>query len=75
MRWFIGDLQGCAREFDDLLRKIRFDPQVDEVWCVGDLVNRGPDSLAAVRLWRDIGGHGVVGNHDVYALLVACLVV
>lgn len=69
MRWFIGDLQGCAREFDDLLRAIRFDPARDEVWCLGDLVNRGPDSLAAVRLWRDIGGRGVIGNHDIYALL------
>ncbi|MFY0534816.1 metallophosphoesterase [Nannocystis pusilla] len=71
MRWFIGDLQGCAREFEDLLRKIRFDPQADELWCLGDLVNRGPDSLAALRLWRDVGGRGVVGNHDVYALLIA----
>jgi bis(5'-nucleosyl)-tetraphosphatase (symmetrical) len=71
MRWFVGDLQGCAQEFDDLLRAIRFDPQTDELWCLGDLVNRGPDSLAAVRLWRDVGGRGVIGNHDVYTLLVA----
>ena len=71
MRWFVGDLQGCAREFDLLLRKIRFDPKHDELWCLGDLVNRGPDSLAAVRLWRDVGGHGVIGNHDVYALMTA----
>lgn len=70
MRWFIGDLQGCAREFDDLLKKIRFEAGRDELWCLGDLVNRGPDSLAAVRLWRDVGGRGVIGNHDVYALLV-----
>lgn len=69
MRWFIGDLQGCAREFDDLLAAIRFDPARDELWCLGDLVNRGPDSLAAVRLWRDVGGRGVIGNHDIYALL------
>lgn len=71
MRWLIGDLQGCAREFDELLRRIRFDPHRDELWCVGDLVNRGPDSLAALRLWRDVGGQAVIGNHDVYALLAA----
>lgn len=70
MRWLIGDLQGCAREFEDLLKKIEFDAARDEVWCLGDLVNRGPDSLGAVRLWRDIGGRGVIGNHDIYALLV-----
>lgn len=68
MRWLVGDLQGCALELDDLLRAIRFDPGHDELWCVGDLVNRGPDSLAAVRLWQAVGGRGVIGNHEVYAL-------
>lgn len=70
MRWVVGDVQGCARELDDLLAWIRFDPGRDELWCVGDLVNRGPDSLAALRLWRDVGGRSLLGNHDAYALLV-----
>lgn len=69
MRWLVGDVQGCARELDRLVREIRFDPARDELWCAGDLVNRGPDSLAALRLWRDLGGFGVLGNHDVNALL------
>jgi len=43
MRWVVGDIHGCAREFDDLLRVIRFDAARDEVWCAGDLVNTGPD--------------------------------
>jgi bis(5'-nucleosyl)-tetraphosphatase (symmetrical) len=51
-----------------LLATVRFDPARDELWTVGDLVNRGPDSAAVLRLWRDVGGRGVVGNHDVYAL-------
>ena len=68
MRWLVGDVQGCARELDDLLKAIRFDPGVDELWCLGDLINRGPDSLATLRLWRAIGGRGVIGNHEVYAL-------
>lgn len=71
MRWLIGDLQGCAGPFERLLEEIRFDPARDELWCLGDLVNRGPDSAAAVRLWRDVGGHGILGNHDVYALRAA----
>ena len=71
VRWFVGDLQGCARELDRLLKTIRFDPTEDELWCLGDLINRGPDSLATARLWRDIGGYGVIGNHEVYALLAA----
>lgn len=70
VRWLVGDVQGCARELEDLLRAIRFDPARDELWCLGDLVNRGPDSLATVRLWQSVGGRGVVGNHEVYALCV-----
>lgn len=69
MRWVVGDLQGCARELEALLRAIRFDPTRDELWSAGDLVNRGPESLETVRLWRDVGGRGVLGNHDVHALL------
>lgn len=68
MRWLVGDVQGCALELEDLLRAIRFDPAHDELWSVGDLVNRGPDSLATVRLWQAVGGRGVIGNHEVYAL-------
>lgn len=68
MRWFVGDIHGCARELDDLLGAIRFDPDSDELWLTGDLVNRGPDSAAALRLARDLGGHGVLGNHDLHAL-------
>jgi bis(5'-nucleosyl)-tetraphosphatase (symmetrical) len=68
MRWVIGDIHGCAREFEDLLEAIRFDPAQDELWSVGDVVNTGPDSLAALRMWRDVGGRAVIGNHDIYAL-------
>lgn len=71
MRWLVGDLQGCAREFDTLLSTINFDPARDELWCLGDLVNRGPDSLATVRLWLATGGRGVIGNHEVYTLCAA----
>ena len=68
MRWLVGDVQGCARELEELLEAIRFDPARDELWCVGDLVNRGPDSLGVLRLWQAVGGRGVIGNHEVYAL-------
>jgi bis(5'-nucleosyl)-tetraphosphatase (symmetrical) len=69
MRWVVGDLQGCVREFEALLRTVRFDPARDELWSAGDLVNRGPESLETLRLWADVGGRGVIGNHDVHALL------
>jgi len=69
MRWVVGDVHGCARELDDLLRKVRFNPGRDRLWAIGDLVNTGPDSVAVLRLWGALGGRGVIGNHDVYALL------
>jgi bis(5'-nucleosyl)-tetraphosphatase (symmetrical) len=69
VRWIVGDIQGCAREFEELLRLIRFDPDGDELWCLGDLINRGPDSLAVLRLWKSVGGRSLIGNHEVNALL------
>jgi bis(5'-nucleosyl)-tetraphosphatase (symmetrical) len=68
MRWLVGDVHGCARQLDRLIATIRFDPDDDELWCLGDLVNTGPDSLEVLRLWRDVRGRGILGNHDVYAL-------
>ncbi|HET7853487.1 MAG TPA: bis(5'-nucleosyl)-tetraphosphatase, partial [Candidatus Methylomirabilis sp.] len=37
---------------------VRFRPDQDELWCLGDLINRGPDSLAVLRIWRSVGGRG-----------------
>jgi bis(5'-nucleosyl)-tetraphosphatase (symmetrical) len=70
-RVFIGDVQGCADELDELLERIGFDAEHHELWCVGDLVNRGPASARALRRLREIGAHSVLGNHDLHLLAVA----
>ncbi len=68
MRWVVGDVQGCLRALERLLDEIRFDAARDELWLAGDLINRGPDSLGVLRLWTELGGRGVIGNHEIYAL-------
>ncbi len=69
-RYAVGDLQGCMDSFERLLALLRFDPARDELWLVGDLVNRGPRSLDVLRWARLHEGsvRCVLGNHDLHLL-------
>ncbi|MCX2522871.1 symmetrical bis(5'-nucleosyl)-tetraphosphatase [Larsenimonas rhizosphaerae] len=68
-----GDLQGCHREFTDLMKALSFDPEQDTFWVAGDIVNRGPESLECLREVHARRDHvGIIlGNHDLHLLAVA----
>jgi bis(5'-nucleosyl)-tetraphosphatase (symmetrical) len=69
----VGDIQGCYTELEQLLQMIVFNPEKDQLWLVGDLVNRGSGSLAVLRLIKSMGDAAitVLGNHDLHLLAVA----
>jgi bis(5'-nucleosyl)-tetraphosphatase (symmetrical) len=66
----VGDLQGCLQALQCLLKQVAFDPQRDRLWLVGDLVNRGPQSLETLRFLYSIRESlvCVLGNHDLHLL-------
>ena len=68
--YVVGDIQGCYDPLQRLLEKINFDPSADELWCPGDLVNRGGQSLETLRLLHGLAGNFrmTLGNHDLYLL-------
>lgn len=66
----VGDLQGCLDPLKCLLEEVAFDPAQDKLWLVGDLVNRGPQSLETLRYLYGIR-HALVctlGNHDLHLI-------
>ncbi len=73
MHYLVGDLQGCCDAFDRLLGEIGFSPSRDTLTVLGDLVNRGPQSLAVLKRMRALGASAdaLLGNHDLHLLAVA----
>ena len=67
--YLIGDVQGCFNQLQDLLEEIQFQPERDRLGFVGDLVNRGPNSLETLRFISQLRNPIIVlGNHDLHLL-------
>mmetsp|Transcript_75479 Transcript_75479/g.151731 ORF Transcript_75479/g.151731 Transcript_75479/m.151731 type:complete len:345 (+) Transcript_75479:75-1109(+) len=61
----VGDVHGCADELSLLLDKIGFrSGGGDLVILLGDIVNKGPKSVEAVRVARNAKALALRGNHD-----------
>jgi len=73
MNFLIGDLQGCCDALDRLLPRLGFSPSRDHLWVLGDLVNRGPESLATLRRLNALGASAscLLGNHDLHLIAVS----
>jgi bis(5'-nucleosyl)-tetraphosphatase (symmetrical) len=73
MHYLIGDLQGCCDAFERLLAEIGFSPSRDHLTVLGDLVNRGPNSLKTLQRLHGMGSAvgALLGNHDLHLLAVA----
>ncbi len=71
--YVIGDVQGCYKPLQHLLEIIHFSPTSDTLWFCGDIINRGPDSLACLRFVKNLGTKAitVLGNHDLALLVMA----
>mgnify|MGYP000281496646 FL=1 len=70
--YLVGDIQGCYSELKALLNQVDFDKAKDQLYLAGDLVARGPDSLATLRFVKSLGHSAkvVLGNHDLHLLAV-----
>lgn len=70
--YLVGDIQGCYSELIALLKQVSFNRDNDQLYVAGDLVARGPDSLATLRFIKSLNSSAkiVLGNHDLHLLAV-----
>lgn len=64
MNYVTSDIYGCRREFEALLKKIKFSSQ-DTLYIIGDMIDRGPDSMGVLKIMASNSNiYPVAGNHE-----------
>ncbi len=66
--YLLGDLHGCVDALEEAMKLVSFDPEVDRIIAVGDLIDRGPRSLDALKLARQPWFFSTLGNHEIMML-------
>jgi len=64
----VGDVHGCPDQLRNLVDELRYTREIDTLIIAGDLINKGPDSLGAVKLAMELGAYALLGNHDITVL-------
>lgn len=60
----VSDIHGCIDEFNELVKKLSYNKETDRLILLGDLIDRGPDSVAIVAKAREMKLECVMGNHE-----------
>jgi bis(5'-nucleosyl)-tetraphosphatase (symmetrical) len=60
----VSDIHGCIEEFDELLKLLSYNSNSDRLILLGDLIDRGPDSVGVVRKASEMNLECVMGNHE-----------
>ena len=60
----VGDIHGCIEEFDELIKTLSYNKEKDKLILLGDLIDRGPDSVGVIRRAQELRAESVMGNHE-----------
>ncbi len=64
----VGDVHGCLLELEELLEKVKYDSSKDSLYFLGDIINRGPDSMGVFKKIKMLKARSVMGNHEHHLL-------
>lgn len=67
-RIIIGDIHGCISELEMMIKKVNYNSKYDQLYTVGDLIHKGPESLKVIELAQELNIKSVLGNNEAHAV-------